>query len=398
MKLKVAQICKAFPPPFGGIETVIASMLQGFAGHPDIAIEVIVPRPTFGLSSVHRESSGFPVTEIPSLGTFARTPIAPTLLLQLKKANADVHHFHFPYPWGEVLQAVAGGSRPYLVTYHCDIVRFKLLNMVFHPFMMRFLRRASAIVVSSEKLLSCSPVLGALPADKCHVIPFGLDLDSFRSSEALSARAAQLRARLAGDSPMVLFVGRFVSYKGIPTLLRAMRDVTAVCVLVGTGELEAALREEAQRLDVEDRIRWAGAVSAEDLPIYYHAADLFVLPSDTTAEAFGLVQLEAHACGLPVVCCDVPTGVTDLNRHEETGLVVPMRDSKAMAAAINRLLADPLLRKRLGDQAKERAFRDFSMKNMTRNYADLYRTVAKGAEAKGSVGSSEVESGRNRQH
>ena len=105
---------------------------------------------------------------------------------------------------------------------------------------------------------------------------------------------------------------------------------------------------------------------------------VFVLPSDRPEEAFGLVQVEAHASGRPVVCCALPTGVTKVNLHGETGLVVPPRDPKAMAEAINSLLSNPSLRAELGNRARDRAFREFSISTMCDRYQNLYHSILDG--------------------
>ena len=96
-------------------------------------------------------------------------------------------------------------------------------------------------------------------------------------------------------------------------------------------------------------MRFVGAVADDELAALYRACDVFVLPSVTRQEAFGVVQLEAMAAGKPVVSTDLGTGVGWVNRHGETGFVVPPRDPVALREAIGRLLADPELQKSMGD-------------------------------------------------
>ena len=138
----------------------------------------------------------------------------------------------------------------------------------------------------------------------------------------------------------MLFVGRLVYYKGLEYLIEAMRWVPdAVLVVVGTGPLRGRLqRLSEQWLGCPGKVVFLGAVAEHDLCAWYHACDVFVLPSVELSEAFGLVQLEAMACAKPVVTTDLPTGVTYVNQHGHTGLVVPRRNSRALAEAINILL------------------------------------------------------------
>ena len=373
--MKVVQIGKSFPPPFGGIETVIASLVQGFSGHPTTRMEVFAAHCQRGLASSQRTYLGTTIHEVPNLGTLARTPIAPSLLREAEKAQPDLLHFHFPYPWAEFLQTLPGRHTPHLVSYHGDIGRFQLIYSLYKPIMQRFLKSAGAIVVATSNHITSSPVLSGPLEAKCRIIPFGMDLNPYRTTPALEETARNLRAELSPDRPLLLFVGRLVTYKGVSTLLRAMPHVDATLAIIGTGPLQTQLGFEAEALGVQEKLRWLGNVSVESLASYYHAADLFVLPSDLPAEAFGLVQVEAHASGLPVVCCDLPTGVTKVNLHEETGLVVPMRNPAAMAEAINALLANDDKRRNLGQKAKERAYREFTIEIMCERYQKVYQDL-----------------------
>ena len=373
--MKILQINKAFPPPFGGIEVIVAALVQGFSNRPGLEVDVIVPSQFKSIKTKVREYFGSPISELPSLGSIAHTPIAPTLIHHVRTAKPDLIHFHFPYPWGEALHVLIGPKLPYIVSYHADIGRFKFLYACYKPFMKRFLNGASAIVVATSNHIESSPILAGPLREKCVIIPYGLDLEPYRTTESLKLRGKSYRESLASGGPLILFVGRLVGYKGIPTLLQAMKDINATLVIVGEGPLKVQLQEEAKELGIKDRVRWMGAVSAEELPALYHAADIFVLPSDRQEEAFGLVQIEAHASGLPVVCCNLPTGVTKVNLHEETGLVVPIQAPKFMAEAINHLLENNNLRAKYGDQARERAFREFSIETMCDRYQNLYKTI-----------------------
>jgi glycosyltransferase involved in cell wall biosynthesis len=131
----------------------------------------------------------------------------------------------------------------------------------------------------------------------------------------------------------------------------------------------------AQARGVADRVTWLGEVPDADLPTLYHQADLFVLPATHTSETFALVQVEAMASGLPVVCTELGTGTSWVNVHQRTGLVVPPSDPAALAHAINQLLADESLRRQLGVAARARARAEFSADTMLDRIFDVYESL-----------------------
>jgi len=146
-------------------------------------------------------------------------------------------------------------------------------------------------------------------------------------------------------------------------------------VLGGHGPLTQYLGRVAEEAGVGGRVHFVGRIPEVELPGYYHACDVFCLPSVEPAEAFGIVQIEAMASGRPVVCCQLHNGVTWVNQDGITGLVVPPADSEALAAALSTLMRDPALRARLGEQGRSRAFDVFTLEAMARGTLSVYRSV-----------------------
>jgi rhamnosyl/mannosyltransferase len=172
---------------------------------------------------------------------------------------------------------------------------------------------------------------------------------------------------------LVLAVGRLVGYKGFIYLLEAMLRVDATLLLVGTGPLDAALKAAAQDYGVSRKVKFLGRV--DDLQKYYRASSVFVLPSNSRAEAFGLVQLEAMAAGLPVINTDLNSGVPEVSLDGVTGITVPPEDSDSLAQAITRLLANAGMRKRMGEAGMVRARREFAPGLMIERTMQLYEEV-----------------------
>jgi rhamnosyl/mannosyltransferase len=236
------------------------------------------------------------------------------------------------------------------------------------------LRRCAAIIVGSTAYIETSAVLSER-RELCRVIPFGIRADAFEHPDA--ARVAQLRRRYG--ERVVLGVGRLIYYKGFEHLVRAMADVRATALIAGDGPLAGALAGEAAQLGVSDRVVLLGRVDDAELKACYHACDVFALPSVERSEAFGIVQLEAMACGRPVVNTWLDSAVPHVSIDGLTGLTVPPGDPKALAAALSALLDDPARRAAMGAAARQRVREEFSAELMARRTLEVYREVVAGA-------------------
>jgi rhamnosyl/mannosyltransferase len=164
-----------------------------------------------------------------------------------------------------------------------------------------------------------------------------------------------------------------VYYKGFEHLIEAMRFVDGHLVIVGRGPLHNALLQKAESCGVSERVSFLADV--DDVRPYYHAADVFALSSVARSEAFGIVQLEAMACGKPVVNTKLDSGVTTVSLDGVTGLTVPPADAKALGRALASMLDDPLRRGIYGRAAKLRVKQHFNLQEMARQTLRLYHDV-----------------------
>jgi rhamnosyl/mannosyltransferase len=369
------QVNKLYAPEIGGVERTVQLIAEGLRDR--VAGEVLACR----VQGRGREDcvNGVPVHRVGSLGRVLSMPLSPALPLRLRGLSRrfDLVHFHAPFPLGEVSLFLLPRALPAVVTWHSDIIRQKLLFRIYRRVLHRFLQRVDLVMVTSPMQVQASPSLGAV-ADKCRVVPLGIDPARFELDAAGQERARAARRRF-GD-PLVLFVGRLVYYKGLEYLVTAMRDVNANLLIVGSGPLRGALERQVQRLGLTARVHFVDVASDADVVTYLHACDAFVLPSVHNSEAFGLVQVEAMACGKPVVNTALPTGVPFVSVDGMTGLTVPPRDAPALAAAIGRLLEDRALRERLGAGARARVDAEFTLRRMLDRVLDVYReALAAGA-------------------
>ncbi|MHB0856230.1 MAG: glycosyltransferase [Anaerolineae bacterium] len=365
--MKILHVYKDYNPVLGGIENHIRLLAEGqaAAGH-----EVTVLVTSQGRRTSVETLGGVRVIKTARLAHVASTPLSVALPLALRRERPDITHLHFPYPPGEVSQLLLGRSRRTVLSYHSDVVRQAGLLRIYAPLMRRVLASVDRILVGTPNVLETSPVLPPY-AHKCQVLPYGIARERFLTLDA--AKASAIRRSLGGG-PLVLFVGVLRYYKGLNYLLEAMQEVPAQLVVVGDGPMGAAWRAQAKALGIAERVAFLGRIDDDALPAYYGAADLFVLPACERSEAFGLVQVEAMSAGLPVVCTDVGTGTTYVNRHGESGLVVPPRDPQALAGAIKRLLDDEALRLRLAEGAQARSAL-FDRDRMLADVESVYRQL-----------------------
>lgn len=221
---------------------------------------------------------------------------------------------------------------------------------------------------------------------KVEVIPCGVDLELFYPRPRAEAKA---HLGLCPENHVVLFVGRIEPLKGIDTLLRAMAVVAQqyprwqeeLCMAIIGGDASeppealdaemARLHRLRAELGIEELVTFLGARAQDALPDYYSAADVVVMPSHY--ESFGMVALEAMACGTPVIASRVG-GLTYTVLHGVTGLHVPERDPETLAQEIVRLLQDSELRERLGRQAQQVA-QCYSWQNIGDRIIDLYSSL-----------------------
>jgi len=311
------------------------------------------------------------------------SPAFPPLLASTIAAfKPDLLHLHVPNTSALAALLLPRARRlPWIVHWHADVPpdaqrrALRIAYRAYQPWERALLKRAQAIVATSQPYLDASLALAPW-RDKVRVIPLGIaPLAEAPSASAPAWPAPGLR---------VLAVGRLSYYKGFDVLLRALATLPqASLVLVGQGECEADLRAAAQALGVASRVAFAGFVDDATLAAYYAHADVFCLPSLERTEAFGVVLLEAMRAGRALVASDVRgSGIGYVVRDGENGLLVAPGDARALAAALERLAADAVLRDALGAAGAARWQADFTLARAAQRTAALYDDVVRGAGGK----------------
>ncbi|MQR02607.1 glycosyltransferase family 4 protein [Glaciimonas soli] len=284
-------------------------------------------------------------------------------------AEADIVHYHFPWPFMDFAHFVTRMNKPSVVTYHSDIVRYKTLLQLYRPLMHRFLQSVDAIVATSPNYLQTSSVLAGYK-DKTQVIPIGLDKNSYPTASA--ALKAEWQTRIGPR--FFLFVGAIRYYKGLHILLDAARGTDYPIVIVGAGPIEQELKQRVDEQGLRNVI-FLGIVSDEVKVALLESCYAIVFPSHLRSEAFGISLLEGAMYGKPMISSEIGTGTSYINNHGETGLVVPPSDPNAFRLAMLQLWDNPEQAKAMGVRAQARYQKLFTAKVMGESYAQLYQDV-----------------------
>ena len=294
-------------------------------------------------------------------------PLSLAFLRSLPKLTREcrVLLLHYPNPIAELGRLLLGGRRRFrtIVFYHSDLAAYSFaVDRLYWFFSRIVLRRADTIVTTSPAYAGGSPVLRGLK-HKIRVIPLATDIERFAPSTTSADRDLPFPRR-------VLFVGRFARFKGLDVLIESLASLPSEygAVLIGDGPLRATVRDLTKRRGLSDRVLFPGTIPNSELPAWYRACDLLVLPSVLRSESFGVVALEAMACGLPVVTTELGTGTSLYNVDGVTGRVVPPADAQALAAGIRDCYER---RDEMGPAARHEIEQHYSIDVFRRNIRDL---------------------------
>ena len=346
--MKVVQLAKYYYPEIGGIETVARQLNHALADHERVTVACA----SSGELAGEYVQEGVRVIKTKSQARWFRMPLSLSYLIigWREMRSADVVIAHHPFPL--VLPLLLITRKPVCVWYHADVQSRaqRLIENCIKPLLRRTLRKASVVMVSSSGLKMHARLLEP-SANNVHVIPFPL-----RSPADILATPGSADKKKQTKTLNILSIGRLVSYKGYDIALRALaklKDVSYRYTIVGSGPEQKSLQKLSRRLGIADRVTWAGRVS--NLEKFFRSADIFLFPSRTTAEAFGIVQIEAMSFGLPVINTRLQSGVPEVSLDGVTGLTVQPESVSELAAALRRLMENESLRTDYGSRARQRA-------------------------------------------
>lgn len=367
--MRVLHFFKTYwPDTFGGVERTIHALA---AGGQSLGIEADVlslsPKP----AKEPFEFDGHRIIQVKQDFEVASTAFSRAAFTKFRElsSRADLVHFHFPWPFMDVVDLVTPHRKPVIVTYHSDIVKQKGLLRLYSPLMHHLLRGADRIVATSPNYLASSPVLTRY-RQKVDVIPLGLSENDYPRADP---RQMSYWSKRFPDG-FFLFVGVLRYYKGIHFLLDAAAKTGIPVVIVGGGGLERELKHRVEKEGLSN-VHLLGALPDQDKTALLSLCRALVFPSHLRSEAFGLSLVEAAMAGKAIISCEIGTGTSFVNLDGLTGLTVPPADPAKLAQAMQRLWSHRPEAERFGQAARARYEAMFTAQRMVGAYAELYRTV-----------------------
>jgi glycosyltransferase involved in cell wall biosynthesis len=362
----------------GGIESTLHDLLIGLADLRTFRLFKIAARDQS--SPRLCKHAGYLEINVPMTGIWAGTPCCPTmpyLIWKLhQRAPFSLVHLHLPNPMAHFASEFLPASVPRVISWHSDVVKQEKWLRLYQPSVNHLLAKSHRVMVANPYLAEKSEQITVARARKIiDLIPYGIDLAYFASS-CVQEKLNALKQQFSGNF-IIFALGRHVPYKGFSYLIDALCDLpkNIVLLLGGQGPLTIKLKQQSRQRGLEARVYFLGEIPQEDLPAFYQLCQVFCLPSIDMSEAFGLVQVEAMACGKPIVSCAILPPHARVNQEGVTGFVVSPHSAKALAQAIYQLYSSPILCERMGQAAYEFAQQRFTRSRMINQMQQVYEEV-----------------------
>lgn len=373
-KTKLIQLGKYYYPEPGGMETHLYDHCCELKDKFEIEALVANTKPR----TITEIVDGVRVTRVANWGEMFSSPMCPTFPWHLARINSNpnsIIQLHLPNPLAHFSYLLAKPLGRLVLIWHSDIIKQRWLSRFYNKHLYELLDRAECVVATSPNYVKYSPFLRNY-AHKTVVVPLGIRAERFEQSSETRMQAEWIRQKYG--EPMVLFVGRLAYYKGLENLIQAATSINGKIVIIGNGPLKNQLEQMIRERGLQEKVFIFQNVSNDDLVSFYHACDVFVLPSNKRSEAFGVVQLEAMVCGKPVVSTNLNTGVPWVNQNGKTGLVVPINHPEKLAQAINYLLENREESRRFGRNARQRVLEHFTIEKVTGRMERVYEQILNG--------------------
>jgi len=369
---RLAVVTPYFPPHIGGLEHYAYRVAKGFDAKEDWDVVVLTSNEGARRTKIEL-FDGLTVHRLAPWVRISDTPISPLWPGRLRRAmidnRIDLVNVHAPVPYMADVAAAVCGTRPVVVTYHAgSMVKNRqpadaFIRAYESWLLPRLFAKAAAVVAVSPSVRArfLEPFNGTV-----HVVPPAVDDEWFVPGRG-------------PDRPTVLYVGkveRSAGWKGIPHLFDAFHLILATLgdaelVIVGGGDAIEDHLKRAGELGIARSVRFMGALRGADLLRAYQQSSVVVLPSTTDAESFGMILIEAMACGKPVIGSRIG-GIPFVIDDGTDGYLVPPGDATAIAVACLGLLKDPERAAAMGQRGLDKVKRDFAWPGLVRSYTAVF--------------------------
>lgn len=370
--MKILHISKYYYPYIGGVENICKYIVDHSKNH-----QVAVICFNEGRNDIVDFVDEVTVYRVASRINIARQALSLSYFTMLKRAlrefKPDIIHFHWANPFpAAVLLCMIPKEVKLVIHWHMDIIKQSTLYHFIKPFETALLKRADKVVVTSPQYLDGSKPLQPFK-EKVRIVPNAIDESNFvlRSDDKVQIETIRKKYDC---KKIVFFIGRHIQYKGLPWLIEAEKYVKSDCVFViaGGGPLTEQLKNNCH----SKRVYFVGRLSDDELRWYHYVASVFAFPSITKNEAFGVALAEAMYCYTPAVTFTIPgSGVNWVSLNGITGIECPNKDSKAFAAAIDRLFSDEKLAKQYAEAAHKRVVENFTIPRMMGKMTEVYEEI-----------------------
>ena len=361
---------RSFPESIGGVEKFIDTLCNSISEYKVINHLLCLSK-TPDKNPINMK--GYEVYQSKENLYFGSTGFSIEAFFKFRKLalKADIIHHHYPHPFGDLLQLLTFTKKPYLVTYHSDIVRQKTLEFFYNPIKYNFLKKSQRIIATSPNYFKTSKILQKYNK-KVEIIPIGISKNEYKRPSLNIVNFWKNKI----PSKFFLFIGANRYYKGLKIALKAVENSEIQLVIAGSMQNKNYLRNFAKSRNISN-VTFLGQLSLEDKCALLDLCYGFVFPSNLRSEAFGIALLEAAYFGKPLISCEIGTGTTFINIDNETGIVVKPGDPKDLKNAMVKLLRNKELAKVMGKNAKSRAEKLFNSQKTAYSYLKVYSEIAK---------------------
>lgn len=372
--MKILQLGKAFPPikKLGGVEKVMEYFYYGL-NEFGIRCDVLGSNDNFSSKIDNYSEKGLVFRE-PLFFKAKSTFFSFSLILKLWKIqdNYDVIHVHLPDPMALIALFITRPKSKIVVHWHSNILKQKYLYLLVSYFEKWVLKRSDIILCTSPKYYINNSTLKPFE-DKVSYLVIGLSKKEMLIDDDLYKAINEKE-----ESNKIIYVGRFVYYKGIEYLIKAMSLLESNCVLylIGSGALENKLKDVVKELNIGNKVVFLGELEDKEKFTYIKSSKILLLPSIYKTEAYGIVQVEAMAFGVPVISTKIEgSGVDWVNKDGVSGLIVLPENSLQIAKAVDRIILDSEIHDKLSKGAEARFNSLFTREIMINELVSKYKKI-----------------------